>query len=168
MAVPGETVNPPLFWIALARAEQSARMVNIPLFFEDNNRQAKASLPLGFGPPVPLLQYVVQGAPQRSMLRFVRLLSVFALRDERRELSSWHWPCVNKTPSMEVELAMVSVPETHSGTDCQQTIREYNVVKYIPAGDLMAPGIAVELAKVAMKAKDIIEAKDIMLICDWK
>lgn len=71
---------------------------------------------MGFGPPVPPLQYVVQGAPQRSMLRSVRLLSVFVLLDERIELSSWHWLCVNKTPSMEVELTMVSVPETHSGT----------------------------------------------------
>lgn len=69
---------------------------------------------------------------------------------------------------MEVELAMVSVPETHSRIDYQQTIREYDVVQYIPAGDLIAPGIAVALAKVAMKAKDIIEAMDIMLICDWK
>lgn len=50
------------------------------------------------------------------MLRSVRLLSVFVLLDERIELSSWHWLCVNKTPSMEVELTMVSVPETHSGT----------------------------------------------------
>lgn len=42
------------------------------------------------------------------------------------------------------------------------------MVQYIPAGDLIAPGIAVALAKVAMKAKDVIEAKNIILICDWK